>query len=168
MYDSNYSEIKWKDGSRFKLAPGKAHAVIERVRKRGNGNITPDAVVEEAKKPRSHLHPEFEWDDEIAAHEHRMERARTLIRSIMVVRAEAPEVTARAYEVRLAAPDPDKPGTQPSKVYQTTEDILADPIARDRLLGRALSELAGFRQRYAGISELAVVFNAINDVSNAA
>ena len=53
------------------------------------------------------------------------------------------------------------------RCYRTTEDLLKDPVERDRLMSRAIKELAAFRNRYAGLSELAVVFSAIDDVAAA-
>jgi hypothetical protein len=49
-----------------------------------NGRITPEAVVAAARDPKSPLHKHFEWDDAAAAVEHRLNQARTLIRSVKV------------------------------------------------------------------------------------
>ena len=49
-----------------------------------DGNLTPDAIVEDAQNPESPLHGEFEWDDAKAAMEARRETARRLIRSVKV------------------------------------------------------------------------------------
>lgn len=48
------------------------------------GVIAPEAVVEAARDPASPLHGAFDWDDASAAHEHRIETARKLIRSVKV------------------------------------------------------------------------------------
>lgn len=47
-----------------------------------NGLLLPERVVEAAKDPNDVLHAEFEWDDAKAAHAHRIEQARELIRSV--------------------------------------------------------------------------------------
>jgi hypothetical protein len=49
-----------------------------------DGKVTADAVIEEAKDPKSPLHGEFEWDVEKAAMEAWRETARRLIRSVRV------------------------------------------------------------------------------------
>jgi hypothetical protein len=49
-----------------------------------HGQLSPDLVVDAARDPGSPLHAEFEWDTEKAAHAHRIEQARTLIRSVRV------------------------------------------------------------------------------------
>lgn len=46
------------------------------------GTVTPDSVVAAAKNPNSVLHDHFEWNDARAAHQHRLEIARYLIRSV--------------------------------------------------------------------------------------
>lgn len=47
--------------------------------------ITAEAVVEDAKNPKSPLHSFFEWDVKKAAREHWLDTARELIRSVRVV-----------------------------------------------------------------------------------
>lgn len=56
-----------------------------------NGGLRPSEVVEAARDEDSVLHPQFEWDDEVAAHEHRLHQARALIRTVRVqVEGKAP------------------------------------------------------------------------------
>jgi hypothetical protein len=47
-----------------------------------SGKLTAEQVVEAASDRDSLLHDSFEWDDTKAAHAHRIETARTLIRSL--------------------------------------------------------------------------------------
>lgn len=49
-----------------------------------DGHLTAEAVVSDAANPKSPLHSRFEWDNSKAAHEHRLEQARALIRSVRV------------------------------------------------------------------------------------
>jgi hypothetical protein len=44
------------------------------------GRITPEDVVQDAADPESPLHPYFDWDDAQAAHKHRLEQARTILK----------------------------------------------------------------------------------------
>lgn len=158
--------IKWREGSRFSVDAETAHRELEAIRAK-EGSIDPENVVKAAKAKRNALHPEFDWNDATAAHKHRTERARALIRSIVVIRAEAPKVQARKYEISIQ-PQSSESSEPQKRVYRTTEEILADPIERDRLLARAIKDLGAFRQRYAGLSELAVVFYAIDDTMKTA
>lgn len=55
---------------------------LARIAAQGNGCITPDAVIADAKDSRSPLHDQFEWDDSVAAHQYRLDQARALIRTV--------------------------------------------------------------------------------------
>ena len=56
---------------------------LEALRSKNNRLETVD-VVSDARNKHSPLHDAFEWDDKKAAHEHRLNTARTIIRSIVV------------------------------------------------------------------------------------
>lgn len=60
-------------------------ARINALAKQNGGRITPELVMRDAEDPTSPLHDSFEWDDEIAAYQHRLDQARTLIRSVRIV-----------------------------------------------------------------------------------
>lgn len=51
---------------------------------RNDGLLTPDAVVAAARPRDSALHSFFTWDNKVAADAHRLNEARTLIRSVRV------------------------------------------------------------------------------------
>lgn len=50
-----------------------------------NGQITTSLVLKDAKRKESPLHDYFEWDDTKAAHQHRLQQARMLIKRVNVV-----------------------------------------------------------------------------------
>ena len=153
-------EIKFRKGSRIKGDALTVYTELERIRIDNNGKLTPDSVVSESKNPSSPLHDNFEWNGRKAAHQWRLCQARAVIRSIEIIRIEAPHVHTRAYEVRTEA---QKPGIeQAKKVYQTIDDILADPVARAELMGNAITDAIAFRKRYAALSELATVFREVD------
>ena len=58
------------------------------------GELTPERVVKEAKRPTSPLNGMFQWDLKKAAYRHWIEQARTIIRSLSVVVTED-TITAR-------------------------------------------------------------------------
>lgn len=65
----------------------KRKAIAERLEKiagLSGGRITPDAVLLDAKSPKSPLHDQFDWDDSSAAKQWRLQQARELIRSVRV------------------------------------------------------------------------------------
>jgi hypothetical protein len=47
-----------------------------------DGVLMPDAVIEDARNPKSPLHEEFEWNLKVAALRHWVDRARELIRAV--------------------------------------------------------------------------------------
>lgn len=49
-----------------------------------NGTLTPDLVLESARDPTSPIHSSFTWADDVAAHKHRLDEARALIRAVKV------------------------------------------------------------------------------------
>jgi hypothetical protein len=62
------------------------------------GRLTPDMVVEDAKKKSSPLHAEFEWDVRKAAAAHWVDRAREIIASVtVVIRTNKVDVRSPAY-----------------------------------------------------------------------
>jgi hypothetical protein len=71
------------------------------------GELTPERVVELARSRSSPLHEMFEWDDEVAAHAHRLQQARAIIRSVRV------EVTVdeRVLSVPKYVHDPERDET---------------------------------------------------------
>ena len=151
-------KIVWKSGSQFKVDVEVAYREVERIRAKNGGNATAEAVVEAAKSKRNPLHEEFEWDDEAAANEFRLTQARSLLRSIHVIRDEvASDRPQRIYEVVTIRGDDEK---KVRKVYQSVEEIMADPDSRAELLARALSELVAWQRRYRNLQEWAVVFRA--------
>lgn len=155
------TELSWRNGVPVTIAAADAHKEFEVIRKANHGQLEADTVVKAAKAKRNPLHPEFEWDDKAAANEHRKERARLLLRSIMVVNMRQSQQPHRVYEVV------DLPATeeQPARrYYGTMEDVMADPDTRQALLDRALGELQSFQRRFIQLQELAVVMGAINAV----
>ena len=63
-----------------------------------NGILRPEEVVTAAQDPDSPIHGYFEWDDGKAAHSHRINQARALIRSCRVdITVEKREFKAVAY-----------------------------------------------------------------------
>lgn len=154
-------KIEWKSGAMFKTDAEVAYSEVERIRAQHGGEITADDLVAEAKAKESPLHDDFEWNDKKAAHAHRLETARSMLRSITIVREETKsDKPQRVYEVVRVA----KADEKPKNVYKSTEEIMADPETRAELLSRALRELMAIRTRYKGLQELAIVFRSLDNV----
>jgi len=150
-------KIVWKSGSQFKVDAETAYREVERVRAKHDGEATAETVLQAAAAKRNPLHHEFEWDDPTAAHEYRLTQARSLLRSIHVIRSELKtDRPQRVYEV-VRAPSAE---LKTRNVYRSIDEIMADPDARAERLSRALRELVGWQRRYRDLQELAIVFRA--------
>ena len=123
-----------------------------------DGTLSPPAVVTEARKATSPLHPFFEWDDGRAAEEHRINQARRLIRRYEVVVIDSHPTPVRAF-VSLGS------DRKPGRGYRQMARVLSDPEQRAELLEQAIRELHAVRSRYGQLQELALVFAALDKVA---
>lgn len=128
---------------------------------RKHGACPPGLLVEAARSDRSPLHRLFEWDDNKAASDWRTHQARLIINKIrVVVDEERPAVPAFVH-VREITEDGVIEG------YMSTARVMASP-ARDGVLRDALSQLQGLRRRYEALSELAPVWEALDELERVA
>ncbi len=123
--------------------------------------FTAEDVVLAARDPESPLHPWFEWDDSVAAHMYRLERASTLIRSIEVVIVDAGtkrEEAVRAFTLFsfVTTESGEKRGGYRSTLAITQQS------AYHYNLERGITELKRWRDRYKGYPELAEILAAID------
>jgi len=99
------------------------------------GSLTKDVVVRSAKSAHSPLHKDFEWDDVKAAKAQRLEQARYLMRSIMIVWDESnavgdtEEIAARLFHSVKATKDDTELVTSqgPKSVFVSLHDVMDNP-----------------------------------------
>ena len=151
-------KITWKNNvPTAGIDAEKAYKALEVIREKNNG-LSDDAIVD-AAKPKNHvLHKWFTWADDKAASEYRRLQARQLLRSITVTYEESPQTTIRAYEVHTKT----RPGDEKRTVYSTTEEVLSDPEARDRLIASAIRAAMEFRRRFKNLHELEKLIEEID------
>jgi hypothetical protein len=125
------------------------------------GTITPERVVEAARDPKSPLHSRFTWENDEAAHQWRLQQARQLIRVCVSV---VPGTTVNERVFVSLSRDSQKEGGG----YRVTAEVLSDKELREELLAEALNDLDIFKQKYARLSELSLVFSAITKVQKRA
>ena len=70
---------KYKWSRRFGVSPQIFGEFYYSLKKR-----TPDELVRAAKSTRSPVHKLFQWDDKLAAHEHRLLQARVMVNSLQI------------------------------------------------------------------------------------
>lgn len=145
----------------YKFAAGSVHCVSPEVagpilnRMGEEGRLTPKNVVNEARPEESPLHPEFEWDDAIAAEKWREKQAQLLIAHTIIVNEEdeKPE-PVRAFYV-----------TVEKSHYEPINAIMKDEAKKNVLLENAKRELIAFKKKYKTLNELAKVFDAIDQLT---
>lgn len=138
---------KFRDGYRSSISAEIAGQELERIR-RAEGHCQPETVVEAARPEDAPLHPAFEWNDSIAAEEHRKSQARAIIRSVIVVhqKADGSSVAVRGYlNVNLEGV-----GT----TYVAAAQAMTDADLRAQVLADAIRGLEAWRQRFAELNDL--------------
>ena len=77
-------KFAWKEGSRLKgkLSPLTFGPIIVKYLKLYKQRLAAEKLLEEATPPDSVLHIAFEWNDALAAHQHRLSQSRHLLRSL--------------------------------------------------------------------------------------
>lgn len=126
-----------------------------------NGQIDPEDIVEKAKRKNSPLNDFFEWDDEKAANNYRVDQARYLLRSIEVVilRGDT-EMNVRAFHnVKIVREDDIK------QTFANIEEILSKDELYQQILGQAIKQLESWKNKYSQYKELKGVFDAIENLS---
>jgi hypothetical protein len=147
---------KWKDGARFPVKAQVAGRELERIERETGARPKPATVVEAARAVDSPLHDCFEWDDTIAAQRHREEQARSLIRHIVYVRQS--DDGQKTFEVQAYIHVDHK---LDGPCYARSVEVMNDEDLRKQALASAFSLLRGIQQRYAHLSELRAIFDAI-------
>lgn len=125
---------------------------LELIRIKHAGRLTPEMVVSDAKAKKSPLHDAFEWDNTKAAVAYRLVQAGDLIRAIIVVTDEAPNMPPVRAFVNVE---------DDTRHYTSIQHAMSDKELRAQVVSRALKELGEWQQRYKDLNELSAVFAAI-------
>lgn len=84
----------------YGISPKEALAEVERIKRKHNGLLTAEILLEESRHPKAVFHKCFTWDDERAADLFRIDQARNLLQKItvtLITDGESRQV--RVYEV---------------------------------------------------------------------
>ena len=123
-------------GSRFNKADAERIGPELLRLKKQHGVLTKDLLVQKAQSARSILHADFNWNDATAAHAHRLEQARYILRSIMIVWDESTpdggveQVSTRLFHsVRVNSDEEGAPsqGNRSRRVHVTFRDVVENP-----------------------------------------
>ena len=125
----------------------------------GLPNRNPETLVANAKSPRSPAHALFSWDDKDAAGEFRLIQARLLLGSFVIETVITATKNTKEHIVVAPFVTRAAPGQ-----YEITTVAMRDDKKRAFMLSEALRQLRRLKRRYAALSELAVVFSALDAV----
>lgn len=119
--------------------------------------LTPENVLEEAKKKTNPLHNYFDWDDTKAAKKWRREQANKLILQVRITyeEVEVPEFV----QVNISKEDEES-----KKEYVTQADITENISWREQVLNQALKRIKYWQTKYRYLSELNPIFEGIDKV----
>ena len=140
-------KVKWKINGLYKADAQKVYEEI------GEDSVSPENVLKKAKNKKSELYKCFEWTDSIAAEKYRLQQARLIICNLVVVTASKEDEPVRVYQI-----------TSERNTYQPTRFFLQQPDEYQILLQRAKGELKAIQNRYKMLSELELVFSAIDEL----
>ena len=132
--------------------------VIEKLKRANGGEVLPKELVDQARDPKNPCHCNFTWSDSKAAEERRLDQARYLLRSVVVVHVKHEVVTTRPTVVCV------RYGGQTTEPYQDFISVMKDPQQRALYLNVAKQELQAFAKKYEQLTELAKVIAAIKEV----
>lgn len=123
-----------------------------------DGLIVAEGAVEWAKaNPTSALYLSLEWDNDKAAHEHRIWQVRRLISIHVVYDSGARQVVSLSIDRK-----------QPGGGYRSIEDVLPNVDLRECMLADAVKELERVQLKYNHLHELADVWKAKDKVKRRA
>lgn len=122
------------------------------------GDLTAEAVLEDAKDPRSPLHKYFLWDDKKAAVKYRITQASYLLRAIAIqIVGPRGEITETRAFHNVAIPVFENDEEYSVRVYKSSNQVFDDDDLRAQVIAQAREALEGWRDRYERYSELSGV-----------
>lgn len=132
---------------------------LERIRLAHRGRLKPEDVLKSATPKSSPIHAYFNWDDTKAAHKHRLEQARELIRvSVRVLpNSEGGETKVSRY-YSLRADRAEKTG------YREIGEIMSNAKLRATMLKESLEDLRAWETRHRRLEELEPIRQAAKTV----
>lgn len=115
------------------------YAILEGL-KDGNGIVTPEAVVAAARAKDHPWHSRFDWHDKSAAHKHRLDTAREIIRGVHVRIIRDEVITYRPAYVSLQEP-------RTASAYRETSAVADDKEIAMQVLLNEVARIGGNIER---------------------
>lgn len=135
---------------------------LEKIAAKNGGRLTPDDVLNEAKKAGSPLHDAFEWDNTKAGHMYRITQARTLIRSVRIDVV----TTTKVLNVVAYMRDPDAENDEQG--YVSVPKLIGDSDRAHAALATEYARLRAIFQRVRDLAEaLGGDVSEVDEIANA-
>ena len=149
-------DVRFRDGSHIpsSVNPRMAYERISGLREQGHSS--PEDIVEDARPDDVPTHGAFTWDDGEAAEKFRLQEARHLCNSLIIIRSEEPTVQAPAFVSVIAR-------ETFARAYISTVEAQSDDDYRKQMLAEAVSAIISWKRRYAQLKELARIFSVIDE-----
>lgn len=158
-----FKQYKWGKRS-FPVAAQVAAEEIERLREQNGGSVSAPDILASAAPESSPLHPCFQWDDQMAAHQYRLTQARDILRHVVVIVHDEDKQETSEVRAFVAYEPEEGPGENYREKYTHVKTAMETPAIREQLVERAWDELISWRNRYEKLQAFAKVFAAIDAV----
>jgi len=122
--------------------------------KEKNG-LTPETLLQQAKKRNSNLHELFEWDDTIAGQQWRLQQARVLINEVKVIIDQQEMYAFESVCVQI------EDSADTNREYKSIYDIKSDIEYKRQVIESAYRQLMYWKQKYQAYSEFSDVIESI-------
>ena len=168
-------EYKYKNGAVHRVSAAVAGPICQRLH--DAKILTPKNLVDEARPEDSPLHPEFDWDDSIAAEKWREEQARQVIKTIILYESDTQnERIVKLEEVSREEPEgfagEDNTFMTGDRAFVSTGErnhryvpiavALTNDEWKANLLKDAKKDMQAFITKYHRLAELANIIDNMN------
>lgn len=149
-------EYQFRNGTRYSVDAQVVGEHLEEITNK-HGGLNPHLVVREAERKNSPLHDCFTWDDTSAAEKYRLQEARMLIGSVMVVTQQIDEPIRAFHSVKVNTNSSEDDAE--TRAYVSLDVALSDEEYRRQLLQQAARDLNTWRKKYGELQELYKFFS---------
>lgn len=141
------SVYQWRPRTKFDIDAQVAGEELAKIKGHNSGDLTPDMVLKAAEDKASPLHGVFEWDNDKAAHQHRLSTAGLLIRSVVVTVMPANDASPTPVSLTVTA----------APTGGGTAQVVSEADLRKKKVGRGWSALEGWLKEYGAMPEFAQI-----------
>lgn len=149
-------KYSWRESRRFGGDPQEVGEYLESLRQQHEGRLRPEDIVHDAEDVNSPLHRYFEWDDDRAAHNYRLNQARSLVQAL-VVSVEYKNTEVEGVVAFVSEKDDE------GQAYSATFEVLSDKDRRSKLIDQAIIDLENIRARLRMFEEASSALDSIDD-----